>query len=414
MDRNGLLAPAALGGVLRVVGQGASDLARAQARARAIADLSHPRVPAPTFVRMESDGSVVSAMERVDGMDAGALVRARGLLTAGECVALGIEVADALTALHSHGLSHGDVSPSNVMVGRRGAILVDVLGSTSERGTPGFFAPERAVGATPAADVYSLGKLLIALADQPAADRVGAWAEPLISADPAQRPAASMVAVALLSCAEPVPVAVPQLGIAADMRVRASAVVAQVTLKDAAARGWRLRRMLTRILKWSLIGAVAAIAIVALLSLVSWLTPPPQPNADPPGPMGIGKVATPVDQAARSVTIARIDAIARGDSLALAATTAEGSAARDADTALIESLATGAVQFDGLAVTVAEVEVLSEAGRRATVVVTYELSRHTRWDGEAATQVAQVQQKAELDLRWSPTGWLVERVGVVS
>ena len=74
------------------------------------------------------------------------------------------QAAEALTALHQHGLVHGDVKPANLILDRNGRVVVVDLGSSSvpmtrlPGGTPGSRAPEIAGGA-PAdrvSDVFSL------------------------------------------------------------------------------------------------------------------------------------------------------------------------------------------------------------------------------------------------------------------
>lgn len=92
-------------------------------------------------------------------------VRRGGLLTASEAVAIGADLATALSALHQLGVVHGDIKPENVFVAPDGWVLGD-LGSAwlrAGRGparslTPPYAAPEvwRGVNPTPSADIYSL------------------------------------------------------------------------------------------------------------------------------------------------------------------------------------------------------------------------------------------------------------------
>ena len=93
----------------------------------------------------------------------------RGRLPAAEVVALGVALARALASLHAAGLVHRDVKPSNVIFVGGVPKLADVglvTAASTEQvtfvGTEGFVPPE-GPGA-PAADVFSLGKLLYELA----------------------------------------------------------------------------------------------------------------------------------------------------------------------------------------------------------------------------------------------------------
>jgi WD40 repeat protein len=89
-------------------------------------------------------------------------------LPAAEVVTLGVELARGLGALHAHGLVHRDIKPSNVIYVGGAPKLADIgLVATASAaltfvGTEGYVPPE-GPGA-PAADVFSLGKVLYELA----------------------------------------------------------------------------------------------------------------------------------------------------------------------------------------------------------------------------------------------------------
>jgi WD40 repeat protein len=88
----------------------------------------------------------------------------RGKLSAQECLELGLDLSQALAALHKHDLVHRDVKPSNIIFVNGVPKLADiglVAGVNEARsyvGTEGFIPPEGP--GTPQADVYSLGKVL--------------------------------------------------------------------------------------------------------------------------------------------------------------------------------------------------------------------------------------------------------------
>jgi CHASE2 domain-containing sensor protein len=91
----------------------------------------------------------------------------RSRLPIRECLHLVVPLADALACLHSHGLVHRDIKPSNIIYVRGVPKLADIglvttASSTQTHasyvGTEGFIPPEGP--GSPAADVFSLGKVL--------------------------------------------------------------------------------------------------------------------------------------------------------------------------------------------------------------------------------------------------------------
>lgn len=97
-------------------------------------------------------------------------VRRGGSLSSVEAVALGVDLATALTVLHDMGVVHADVKPENVFSSDHGWVLGD-LGSAwlrASRGpaaslTPPYAAPEvwRGANPTPRADLFSLGLTML-------------------------------------------------------------------------------------------------------------------------------------------------------------------------------------------------------------------------------------------------------------
>ena len=90
---------------------------------------------------------------------------------------MGAQVADALAYVHDQGVVHRDVTPANVLCSPDGrALLADfgiarlidtsrVTAAATTVGTAAYMAPEQVQGldVTPAADVYSLGLVLLEL-----------------------------------------------------------------------------------------------------------------------------------------------------------------------------------------------------------------------------------------------------------
>jgi WD40 repeat protein len=95
-------------------------------------------------------------------------LRLRRRLPVGECISVGIALAEALDHLHQHSLVHRDLKPANVVYIRGQPRLTDIgltcraNSGASIVGTDGFIPPEGP--GSPAGDVFSLGKVLYELA----------------------------------------------------------------------------------------------------------------------------------------------------------------------------------------------------------------------------------------------------------
>ena len=138
-----------------------------------LARLRHPGL-IELFDAGTDDGRAYLVMQLVCGPPLAERLRA-GPLPEQAVVGLGAELADTLAYVHSHGVTHRDVKPANVLLGEGDrpmlgdfgiARLVDTSRVTAAGdiiGTPAYMSPEQARGAPvgPATDVYALGLVLL-------------------------------------------------------------------------------------------------------------------------------------------------------------------------------------------------------------------------------------------------------------
>ncbi|MEM6962256.1 MAG: serine/threonine-protein kinase [Myxococcota bacterium] len=168
------------------IGEVATRFAR---EAAAAARLDHPHVAAALDYGTLPEGGAYLVMQLVRGENLQSRIERGGPFPWRTAVVIAAQVADALTAAHDAGVIHRDLKPDNIVLERRrsGKEFVKVLdfgiarlieeeseglqSSTpakpltragSVMGTPGYMAPEQAVGDTvdPRADLYALGVIL--------------------------------------------------------------------------------------------------------------------------------------------------------------------------------------------------------------------------------------------------------------
>ncbi|MER8466064.1 bifunctional serine/threonine-protein kinase/universal stress protein [Mesorhizobium sp. M1396] len=139
--------------------------------------LSGPHVP-----RFAASGSLARvpyiAMEFVAGSGMAGIV-GNAPLPVDEVATIGTEIARALAALHRQKVVHLDLKPENIILAKRGAVLLDfglawhaelpdLLGAESSvpMGTAAYIAPEQVLGerSDPASDLFALGCILYQLA----------------------------------------------------------------------------------------------------------------------------------------------------------------------------------------------------------------------------------------------------------
>ncbi|MFC8951882.1 serine/threonine-protein kinase [Streptomyces sp. NPDC057101] len=113
----------------------------------------------------------------IPGPTLSALVTAEGPMDEARLRSLGAALAEALEAIHACGLVHRDLKPGNIVMAPDGPRVLDfgiaravestrLTATGSAFGTPGYLAPEQALGeeVTGAADVFALGAVLVAAA----------------------------------------------------------------------------------------------------------------------------------------------------------------------------------------------------------------------------------------------------------
>lgn len=148
---------------------------RFQREAATLAKLQHPNIV--RFYGLEQDGPLVFIlMDYVQGTTLRReIFESKGPFTHKRVLEIMQPVCAALHYAHESGFVHCDVKPANIMLDRKGNVLVSDFGiarmsesSTSTLvgvGTPAYMAPEQVRGEppTPQTDIYSLGIILYEL-----------------------------------------------------------------------------------------------------------------------------------------------------------------------------------------------------------------------------------------------------------
>ena len=146
--------------------------ARLRREARVLSELHHPHIVSIYDVG-EVSGSPYFVMAYCAGGSVADVLAQQGRLTVGQAVNVLASTSSALAAMHSLGLVHRDVKPSNVLLSADGQPFLSDLGivgggdrsrmtaTGSLLGTIGYSAPELLDNAhhSPACDTFSLGVL---------------------------------------------------------------------------------------------------------------------------------------------------------------------------------------------------------------------------------------------------------------
>lgn len=170
--------------VFRATSSAAEDLHRQKDEITALATLSHHSL-VPLFDVIVDDSAageprIVVVMELIRGSD----LRLRlqlSTLPPRQVALIGVDIAEGLEHVHSHGIVHRDVTPANILMSVQGvcdtrpyarltdfgiALMPDGERMSAENavtGTVAYVSPEQAASESvgPASDIYSLGLVLL-------------------------------------------------------------------------------------------------------------------------------------------------------------------------------------------------------------------------------------------------------------
>jgi len=146
-------------------------LERFHSEVRVARQVSHPNV-CRVYDIGEIEGMPFISMEYVDGEDLASLLLRIGRLPADKALDAARKICAGLAAAHDRGVIHRDLKPQNIMMNKRGDVVImdfglaafadQLSGAEVRNGTPAYMAPEQLKGAevTAKSDIYALGLVL--------------------------------------------------------------------------------------------------------------------------------------------------------------------------------------------------------------------------------------------------------------
>jgi serine/threonine protein kinase len=147
-------------------------LERFHGEVRIARQVSHPNV-CRVYDIGEADGMPFISMEYVDGEDLASLLLRIGRLPADKALETARKICAGVAAAHDRGVIHRDLKPQNIMMNKRGDVVImdfglaaiadQLRGAEVRNGTPAYMAPEQLRGRTEVtakSDIYALGLVL--------------------------------------------------------------------------------------------------------------------------------------------------------------------------------------------------------------------------------------------------------------
>src|SRR5436309_12098707 len=130
-------------------------LERFNGEVRVARQVSHPNV-CRVYDIGEVEGMPFISMEYIDGEDLASLLTRIGRLPSDKAIETARKLCAGLAAAHDRGVIHRDLKPQNIMMNKRGEVVImdfglaaianELSGAEALNGTPAYMAPEQLKG----------------------------------------------------------------------------------------------------------------------------------------------------------------------------------------------------------------------------------------------------------------------------